>query len=279
MSQQDDLKERLRRAALASAGITGAMGATEGTLRYLRAAEAEKAQRATKWYSEFLAKLQPGDVLFHRKGTKWTGNADLAGRDIPIKEGQVMLAAKGDPFYHASVYRGKGNVTEAADWKQGVKNTRLSAASAPEELIAMRAPQSEVAKAIDTVESIRKAGTPYRSETGAIQHGLKHLAGLSEEAGKACRLTDRGIVCTELVAEAFPKIFKDRLASPGDMRFNPDLDFVARYNPAHNKVTLGENLLAHGAYPMLKNAKWGLLGGLGVLGAGALGSMMNKGGD
>lgn len=278
-NEQEDLKERLRRSALAAAGITGAMGATEGGLRYLRSADAEKAQRATKRYSDFLAQMQPGDVVFHRKGAKWTGNAELLGKDLPIKEGHVMLAGKGDPFYHASIYRGKGNITEAADWKQGVKNTRLSASNFPEELIAMRARENQVKQAIDRVEDIRKSGTPYRSDAGSIEHGLKHLAGLSEETGKTCNFTKRGIVCTELAAEAYPKVFKDRLASPGDMRFSDDLKFVARYNPTKEKITLGENLLAHGVYPMLKNAKWGLLGGLGVLGAGALGSMMNNKGD
>jgi hypothetical protein len=218
----------------------------------------------TKGWADFQKKLQPGDVVFHRRGHKYTGEAELNGREFPIRESDVMLAAKGDPYYHPSVYRGKGLVTDAAGWDMGVKNTRLYN-QVPEDLRVYRpkATDAQRQKAGKFLNDM--TGANYKSEAEVMKHGLGHLAGQSvPTTGDVSKLTPKGVVCSELVAEAYPHLFKDRLMSPIDMRHHPDMDLVARYGHSL-QVGAREKIAAHVVHPLLKHAKWGLAAGVGSL--------------
>lgn len=265
--EQDDLRERLRRAALVGAGVTGAMGATEGALRYLKDRDFMAANRPTRRFDDFVDKMEPGDLVFHRTPTRYAALTKpwSFGPDF-INEALAMIAGKGDTFYHPSVHLDDGRVMESSGFEKGISRTDLANPETPEELLVMRARKRALAaKALDYAK--KAEGGSYKTYDQTLKHAGRHLAGLKEASGKgAC---SPGSVCSEFVADAYPSLFKDRLASPFDMRHHPDLEFVARYAPT-SKVTLGENIAAHGVYPLLRNMKFGLLAGGTALGAGAL---------
>lgn len=274
--RRDEPDDRARQAAEVGALTTGSLAARHGILHGALDASEEAAMPRSTRYDDFLGKLKPGDVIFHRKQHKDTGKAEFAGVEAPFRELDVMLAAKGDPFYHASVYRGRGKTTEAAGWDEGVKNSRLWGA-APEELRAYRPNVSETQRqrALDFVRS--KIGAKYKGELGVMRHGAEHLLSPLEGPSTGQRgskgLTDA--VCTELAAEAYPSLFGKRFMSPADMRHHPSMEMVGHYGhiPA---VGARERILTRGVYPLLRNLKWGVLGGLGAYGAMSLSDHFRK---
>jgi hypothetical protein len=121
-------------------------------------------------------------------------------------------------------------------------------------------------KADDALKAVRFAekmrGEEYKDVSDMITHGTDHLFGSGgpKTSGLKCKIGKKGIVCSELVAEAYPRIFKDRFMSPLDMRHSKDMELVARYG-TKVPTTVRELALMHGVYPALKNAKWGALAG------------------
>ena len=256
--EAEERKSRLEQAAGLGAATTGGLALNHSIRHTLQDIGEERAVPKTNSWREYLKKLQPGDVIFSREfGKDDRGKAHIY---------DALAAAKGDNFVHPTVYRGGGMISEAGGADVPAKaRARMSASHYPLEQRAYRfknIADPEKARAFQFLDEM--AGTPYKSATDTALHGLGHLAGVQvPTTGKACRVGKDGVVCSELVAEAFPKRFKDRLMSPIDMRHHPDMEMVARYGHSVD-VPLGERVLARGVYPVLRNLKWGL-------GAGALG--------
>lgn len=269
MQGDRDIQDRMRQAALLGLGMTGGLGAYDSLAHTIRDRIQRGAVPATRSFSDFQGKLQPGDVVFHRRPSKHSGAASIGSRELPFKESDVMIGAKGDPFYHPSVYRGGGNITEAAGAYEGVKNTRLNP-KYPEELMAYRLKdpkRGEISKAQRFLD--RMIGSDYKSHADTIKHGATHLFTPKgpRTSGLKCKIGKKGIVCSELVAEAYPRVFKDRFMSPIDMRHSKDMELVARYGTQVRPITAREAILSKGVYPLLKNLKWGALaGGVGLAG-------------
>jgi len=123
--KKPDDKDRWRQAALTALGVTGGFAGYDALSHTIRDKMQEAGVPKTRSFQDFQSKLQPGDVVFHRRPSKYSGAASIGAQEFPIKESDVMIGAKGDPFYHPSVYRGKGRITEAAGAMEGVKNSRL----------------------------------------------------------------------------------------------------------------------------------------------------------
>jgi len=276
---EDDVRERLRNAVLTGLGTTTALAAGQSSIGMYRDAQ-ENKMKYTRGLDDFMGKLKPGDVLFHRRPTKWSGKSDLGPFELPIKETDVMIGAKGDQFYHASIYgdkgrgkrRGLGTIYEAADWEKGVTKSPITGDFA-EEIKAYRpkgqTPETRRA-AIDYLK--KRIGTQYKEAPGVIAHGLTHHAGIRAPSKQICGLGPGGkTVCTELVAEAYPKIFKDRFMSPMNMRHSKDMELIARYGANVGKNPLKDAILSRALYPLLRNAKWGLLAGAGAYGLQSIG--------
>lgn len=264
--QDEPTRDRLRHAALAALGVTGVTAGAQAIPQILRDRAENDSVRKTRGWDKLLKQLTPGDVIFSRRGRKNVGKAEVGPFEFPFTEQDVMNVGKGDPFYHAAVYEGGGNVLESADWEKGIKRSRLWK-DTPEELRVYRAPEKDASRALKFMSEAQ--GTPYKSEMGVIKHGAKHLAGLSEKTtGNACKAGKNGLVCTEAVAEAFPGIFKNKLAGPAEMRAAEQLKLVARYGGL--EPGMREILLSRLVHPVIKNAKWGALAGAGVMAANAL---------
>ena len=186
-----------------------------------------------------------------------------------------MIMGKGDLFYHPAIYEGGGRVLESAGSKDGVARKNLWS-KFPKDYRAYRPPAKDAAQGVRNMRKGVKAGIEYKNESKELlRHAAKHWAGIPEKTGgNLCRAGKNGLVCTEAVTEAMPGIFKNRLASPLDMRGAKGLELVARHSPIA-PPTPKELLMSRGVYPLIRNAKWGLLAGLGV---GAY-SMMNRGND
>jgi len=266
--KKPDDKDRWRQAALTALGVTGGFAGYDALSHTIRDKMQEAGVPKTRSFQDFQSKLQPGDVVFHRRPSKYSGAASIGAQEFPIKESDVMIGAKGDPFYHPSVYRGKGRITEAAGAMEGVKNSRLWS-KYPEEMKVYRPKDpSQTPKALRFLDSM--VGEEYKSHADTIKHGATHLFTPSgpKTSGLKCKIGKGGIVCSELVAESYPKIFKDRFMSPVDMRHSKDMELVARYGNVKG-ITAREALLSKVLYPTLKNLKWGALaGGLGLAGMG-----------
>jgi hypothetical protein len=264
MTQEElDRQRMLANAAALGVGTTGTLAGWDAYKGIMQERAEAKKPRTRDW-QKFLATMQPGDIIFHRRPSKYSSQAELRGFKMPYKESDLLTAAKGDPYYHTSVYRGKGISTEAANADDGVKNTRLHPDD-PDELMVYRPKQGQrrAARFLDAAK-----GVPYKSDMETFKHGIAHLAGMQQPTGNSvCKLTKQGSVCTELTAEAYPKIFKDKLMSPKDMRRSDQLNFVGKYGSIP-KMAMREKILSNAVYPVLKNAKWGALAG--ALGLGAL---------
>jgi hypothetical protein len=233
------------RAAEAGAATTVGLSAIEG-LRHELADRKEDELGAYKRRDAFERQLQPGDILFHRRDRQDLGKF-----------------AKGDPYYHTSIYQGDGAVATAGGPDQGIRKNLSLKSKFKEDIKAYRPNVSEA----DRVEAARYAlsqhRAPYASPREIIRHGVEHLFSPSggPDAARAACGTD-GQVCSQFVANTHPDIFKKQYASPADMRHAPEMEYIGRLNHLGD-VTKEEKLLSRVAYPLAKNLKWGL-------GAGAL---------
>lgn len=248
---------RQRNAALAGAGTTAAVGGVPSLYHYLKDQEDFDRVGTKRSFDDFLASLEPGDLLFHRHSYKDSPKASLGSRDLPFSESQAMTLAKGDPFYHSSVYNGKGITTEAHGLKEGVKRTSLRAdrKNTPLDILAYRPKEKgEAKKALGYLDDM--VGSEYPGIEGLYKNAITHLFGSGGPKASRCASGDP-IACTELTANAYPKVSEKRYASPMEMRHSPQVELISRYNKAP-KITALEGFLARIGYPVLKSLKYAL---------------------
>lgn len=264
MTKKEDKK--LKHAAIGGGAVLGGLAGYEGLKHYLADKYEKESVKASPKWADFLGQLEPGDIIFHRTPSEYSGNIDINKREIPIKENDLMKMLKGDSFYHSSVYKGNGVVTESSGMREGVKNSRARG-PIPQELMAYRPKDKrQIPGALKHLKE--SVGREYADHDELYKHVLQHLSGIepsSKEARKICGNT----VCTELTAEAYPKIFPKTTMSPADMRHSEDLKLIARYGKTL-PISTRERLLTRVAYPLLKNAKYGLAAGAGIYGLKSL---------
>lgn len=247
-------------AVAAGAGTTGVLATALSIKNMKQDAARDKLQR-TKSYKQFLAKLQPGDVVF--------SNADIAkyeplykGFGVEVKPPHLVNLFHGDPNMHAMVYTGKGNVTESAGYKEKIKNVHLDKYK-DQQLMSYRPDVGKGVKekALNYVKSVK--GQEYPGPAGTLAHGVKSLAGVG---GKACR-TDKGKqVCTTLATNAYPEVFDKKHMSTREMKNTKKMKYVASYGK-RTPMSTAQKVITYGAHPILKNLKWGL-GAAGLTAAG-----------
>jgi hypothetical protein len=179
-----------------------------------------------------------------------------------------MMAAKGDPFYHSSIYMGKGKLADAYDFEKGISNDTPLFGDVAEGVRAYR-PKSGQKEALDYARKMK--GTAYGSDEEILRHGFEHLLGNGKKSG-VCG--PDGQVCTQFVANAYPELFPDQYASPATMRHAKDLELIARYEPI--QVAKREKILSRLVYPLLKNAKYGLGAGALAYGGSKLAKYLSK---
>lgn len=270
-----DKHRKLKTAAGIGAGTTAAMSAVESTRAMLRDAQEQKV-RATRGFSDFTSKLQPGDILFHRRPVKNSALEKIGNYQMPFTEADELMSLKGDPYYHGSIYMGRGKIGDAYDGVVGVrKNTPIMPETA-EDIKAYRpqVPQKAKDRALQYVKDMH--GARYKDMSGLLEHGANHLL---NPVGKKTSLTPaEASVCTELVANAYPSIFKDAYAGPEEMRHAKGMQLIARYNPM-GKITPRETITSRIIHPTLKNLKYGLLAGGLAYGARSIAEQMHGDSD
>ncbi len=254
-------EEQKRKAKQVGVGVLAGLSGYEGIRNELFDRAEDESTKKTRNLDALRKKMQPGDVVFHR-----TPN-DVSSKALGhITTNDILSAVKGDPFYHTSIYTGKGLISEAGAGKSDqVGNSRLSRA-ADDDLRVYR-PKLDpktVAGAVDYAKANK--GRQYSTLGRQAEHGLRHLFDPTGGPDVA-RPTCKGTACTELVTEAYPEVFKKRFISPIDMRQSKDMELVARYGK-DIPVSLREKVLSRGVYPLLKNLKYGL--GAGALAYGGM---------
>lgn len=249
--QEEEERERIRRALITAGGITGLLGAVTGARLYGLDAKEQQFKKSNSWQG-FKDKIKTGDVLLSRT-PRWDQGSTL-----------LLNAIKGDTHYHSAVVTPGKHALQALGPGENAARTKLKS---PEyhssDYVAYR-PKSEVSKnkAIDFARKIPPLKIPYPDEKNLVQHGLMSLAGIPRKAsGKACDVR-KGGTCTEITANAYPKEMKNALQSTHDIKRNKNFELVARYNPV-GKVPLRSKIAAYGIYPVLKNLKYGAMAGAG----------------
>lgn len=234
-----------------------------------------EAVRRTRGFQDFQDKLQKGDLLFHHRPAKVSAPIDpLGGIPIPGREADWMMAAKGDHYYHSSIYEGKGKISEAADYAKGVQSDSPLSYEFGENVRAYRPKKSElIPNALAYTKSAH--GTPYVEledlAKGALEHLFKPGGGGNTTGTVPCQ----GSFCTQHVANAYPELFDKLNVSPADMRHSKDLELIARYEPKAGR-SLRELAMSRGAYPILKNLKYGVGAGAATYGAMKLNDYLDK---
>lgn len=269
---RDELRDDDARSTALAAGLgtTAGLSGADATREYLRDALEDKAVKHSRSYADLFKKLEAGDIVFTRYPAKHAPKYALpGGQEIPLSAKDLVQLTTGSPNYHGQIYEGGGKVSQAQgsnmpyersntfhDWSgQDVKAYRPTKASAAERKAALK-----------FVKDAR--GTPYTSVGETVKQGLSNLLGLSPSSkGGKCRIgPDGGINCTSSITSAYPKQFDKLYMTPDEMRGVEGMELVGRYGRA-GKLTPYEHVMTRGIYPLLKNAKWGLLAGAGAYGA------------
>jgi hypothetical protein len=241
----------------AGLATTGAL-ATRHTLRDIVNEAAErKLVPGTKRWDEFISKLEPGDLLFSKVNKT---NADSGY----IKN--VLQVGTGSPYYHASMYTGKGDIFEApggdfkSDYYSGKKEMGRN-----RDIVAYRPNVSEKSRAKAAIETPKALkGFKYMDDSDTLKMGLNNL--FVPGAG-GCVKTDKGVVCTTVPQHAYKGLF-NAATNVEEMQRHPNMEMVARLEKKAPGML--DRFLTRGVYPVLKNLKWGLAAG----GAGYLGKKM-----
>lgn len=256
--KNEDRMSPAEAAAISGIGTSAALTAHGGIEAYKQDA-ALKDLKHTRDYKKFREGLQPGDILYYKRPEKWSAEASLGPLDLPIKENNIMLAGKGDQYYHPAIYEGKGMIRHSAGWDEGIKRSPLRSGLEEEILVQRPKNAAHVQKALERSKEL--LGGNYKQEADTILHGAKHLAGIKTPTGGACKKDPSGLLCSEYVAESYPDLFKDRNLSPRTMRASKDADLVARYatSPSAKLMTNTEKAMVYGAHPALKSLKYGAL--------------------
>lgn len=260
--KQDEKRTPEEVAALAAAAGVAIPAGSFVAKHEILDALANRDVTPTRAYDDFVDKLEKGDVLFHHRGNKTS--AHTIGK--MGTEADWMMGAKGDPYYHASIYQGGDKIAEASDFDTGVRKNAPVRADVPENIRAYRPKNQE-----DILQALKYAkdahGSEYAGDLGSIiKHGASHLFSPTGGPDASCANAKNPQVCTQFVANAYPEIFEKELASPASMRHAADLDLVARYEPRGAR-TLRELFLTRGVYPIAKSLKYGAAAG--ALGYGA----------
>lgn len=246
------------------------------SIKHELADKAENAAvRRTRAFQDFQDKLQKGDILFHHRAVKKSpGIEPIGGIPIPGREADWMMASKGDHHYHSSIYEGKGKISEAADYEKGVRSDRPLSYEYGENVRAYRPKKSELIP--DALAYTKSAhGTPYVEQEDLVKGAMEHLFAPGGGGNTTGKVPCKGSFCTQHVANAYPDVFDKLNVSPADMRHSKDLELIARYEPKAAR-TLRELALSRGAYPILKNLKYGLGAGAATYGAMKLNDYLDK---
>ena len=256
MTSQNE-QERRKKSAMIGGGVLASMAATEGIGNELfEKAESSKMKRSRSW-DDFLKKLEPGDTLFHRTPGKYTD--PLFGGEGRIKINDLLLATKGDPFFHSSMYKGRGKIIEAIGQGKSMKAQDLKGDRyVPQEIKAYRPSKGNPEKALAYAK--KSVGSDYKTLGQSAEHAFGHL--FKPGGGPSATPCKGNKICTEMVAEAYPETFRKRFMSPVDMRKAEGMELVGHYGKTL-PIAMREKILARGVYPLLKNLKYGV-------GAGAM---------
>jgi len=241
-------------------GTTAALAAAFTAKHELKDLMDNKGVRRKQRFQDFKDQLQPGDILFHHRSAKNSARPQIRDAPLPGTEADYMMGIKGDPFYHTSIYKGRGKLADAFDVDIGITGKTPLEGDTPENIRAYR-PSGGQSKALDYAK--KAEGGEYMSFKEMLDHGASHLFDPRGGPDTTRRLGCHGQACTQFVANAYKDIFPKQYASPADMRHSPELNLIARYEPMGDR-TLREIALTRGLYPVLKNLTKGAAVGVGA---------------
>ena len=245
-------------AAGVGAGVTG-LGAAGMSLGNIRRDIQDRKVKKTRSLKDFHKKLQPGDILFVRGPKKFVEERVKlpSGKTAPVTNADLAQLIHGDPYYHASIYRGKGDLSEAiglGEKAQGGKLHRYRGQSVK----AYRptgASTKEVQEAIDYASKVR--GTKYPTTKELVSFGAQSALGVGK--GSQCARKGGGpVVCTGVATRAYPEQFKRETMGPADMRRVKGMELVGRYGNTNPRLGVKEKVISRIIHPTLRNLKWGL---------------------
>ena len=228
-------------------------------------------------FDAFKKKLQPGDVLYHHiPSNTGTKVPPVLGQQLPITQRELMMAAKGDPHYHSSIYLGEDSGKQYISEAAGIDHGVLSHANLGKESGNMRAYRPKATAQIpEALQYTLKAhGTPYMAEGDQVKAVMKHLFSPFKEKTSG-KVPCKGSYCTQHVAEAYNKIYDDPHMSTSDLRNSKNMELIGRFE-AGAKVSAKEKVLSRLLYPALKNLKYGVGAAAAAYGGMKLNDYLNE---
>lgn len=239
------------------AGAVGAVGAAKGFIDSRAVAKKHQQAVSAKNWKDFANKLKPGDIL----ASTPIKSSDRAIKQIPITLKDSLTYFGESPQTHSSLYLGKGKLFEIAgsEYKASQSDAKVQL-SRGENVIAYR-PTTKGGKPLSTEET-RKAIARAKSLSGAkyetSMDTAKRVARMATgTGGKSCSIGKGGrIVCTDVIAKAYPKHIPDRHTALGKIERSKQMQPVASLI---RKMPTARTKFIHNVLrPAVRGAKWAL---------------------
>jgi hypothetical protein len=252
-AEDDRLISPLAAAGLTGAGVAGAYTGVDA----LRQANVEQLEEAAK--DVILTRMNSKDAeRIYTKVPKFLQGLMGADRFYwPINQQDRAVLGGGSIMPHGTLAVSPKKYLEIGYKRRGILRNLQTMLDEPD--VRVYRPQGALAEqipeAVEWGKNVATKSTYPREGPLMAQSAKNMLFGL---APKACRNFHGNLVCTESFTHAYPSEFSSALASPEEVRRNPNFKLVARYNPGSSVVTGKEKALARGVSPFVRSLKWAL---------------------
>lgn len=235
---------------------------------------------------ELLKNLMPGDILVTRtanpKAGKFTiptgkikelfkskgwDKSSLGKRILKkldntgVRMSDLISTSTGSPYAHTSMYIGKDSkgVHNIVDtWDNKAKIRKLKEELSDRAHVIYRPRDRKLSrKAVEKAKEMASKGFKYRSKADVLNYMFRNFF------GKGCKLDDKA-VCSELIAKAYPDIFKNKAVLPSDFSKVKGLKSIGRFGTDIAPLTNIQKILTYGTYPLLKSLKYALPAGVAL---------------
>jgi uncharacterized protein YycO len=201
-----------------------------------------------KHWRTFKKDLRPGDIVMSRSKEPGLSPMTQAG----------VEAFLGTDHNHVQLYAGKGKVLEVQGSGKNVKmRDAKKAIGIGEDLIIYRPKLSkkEIRKGLERAKKLK--GLPY-------EHGhLKRV--LSTLAGYPGKLSKEEVVCSDIIAKAYPQLFKGPNIPFTHIHQNEGLKPISHLRKIR-EMPLTARLTSRVAHPLLHSLKWAVPAAAGAYG-------------
>lgn len=245
-------EDRLHPAAVA--GAAGAAGTARGLYTNYQITKKHRAAKSSKNWRSFIKQLKPGDVITSTP----TKSREKIVKGVNLKDALTLFGES--PQTHAALYTGKGALFEipGSKYRASVSSAKTQL-SRGENVVAYRPTnngkalsQKQKARAIASAKEL--SGRKYETAMENVKRVGKTVAGIG---GKSCNIGKGGrIVCTDVIAKAYPKQIPNRYTSIGAIERSKHMQPVAKLIRA--RPGMRTKLIHNVLRPAARGAKWAL---------------------